>query len=221
MQSEDRDFHAVVFDLDGTLLDTLQDIAVAANATLAELGEPELDLQTYRGLVGEGVVSLLRRALGTGEADTAELSRAVERLEYHYGLNWNPHTRPYAGIPQLLDALVARRLPLAVLSNKPHGFTTLCVEHLLSDWRFQAVLGARDGLPRKPDPTGLHQILAQLQVQADRVLYLGDTAIDMQTAAAAGCYPVGVSWGFRSNEELQAGGARSLISSPDQLLEML
>ena len=94
MQSEDRDFHAVVFDLDGTLLDTLQDIAVAANATLAELGEPELDLQTYRGLVGEGVVSLLRRALGTGEADTAELSRAVERLEYHYGLNWNRHTRP-------------------------------------------------------------------------------------------------------------------------------
>jgi phosphoglycolate phosphatase len=221
MGNQDRDFQAVVFDLDGTLLDTLQDIAVSANATLVELGEPELDLQTYRGLVGEGVVSLLRRALGVGRLDSDELTRAVARLEYHYGLNWNRHTRPYAGIPGLLDALVARQLPLAVLSNKPHEFTTLCVEQLLPDWRFQVVLGAREGLPRKPDPTGLHQVLGQLQVQADRVLYLGDTAIDMQTAAAAGCFPVGVSWGFRSDDELRAGGARRLISIPDQLLEML
>ena len=221
MENQDRDFRAVVFDLDGTLLDTLQDIAVAANATLVELGEPELDLHAYRGLVGEGVVSLLRRALGVGKLDSEELSQAVARLEYHYGLNWNRHTRPYAGIPQLLDALVARQLPIAVLSNKPHGFTALCVEQLLADWRFQVVLGAREGLPRKPDPAGLLQILVQMRVQAARVLYLGDTAIDMQTAVAAGCYPVGVSWGFRSDEELREGGARRVIARPDQLLEML
>jgi phosphoglycolate phosphatase len=215
----DSQFRAVVFDLDGTLLDTLEDIAVASNATLAELGEPQLELEAYRTLVGEGVVSLLRRALG--EADPDRLAAAVARLEYHYGLNWSRSTRPYPGIPELLDALVQRELPMAVLSNKPHGFTTLCVERLLSPWRFKAVLGAGEGLPRKPDPAGLFQVLRQLNVRAENVLYLGDTAIDMHTAVAAGCYPVGVAWGFRSVDELRQGGARRIIASPGELLGML
>jgi phosphoglycolate phosphatase len=219
MITPDTKFAAVVFDLDGTLLDTLEDIAVAANATLAELGEPELEVEAYRGLVGEGVVSLLKRALG--ETDPGRLAGAVARLEFHYGLTWNRHTRPYSGIPELLDALAARQLPMAVLSNKPHGFTALCVEQLLSAWRFHAILGAREGLPRKPDPQGLFQVLGQMAVRPEQVLYLGDTAIDMRTAVAAGCYPVGVSWGFRSDEELVEGGARTVIARPGQLLDLL
>lgn len=214
-------YRAVVFDLDGTLLDTLEDIATAANATLAELGEPELELQAYRELVGEGVLSLLERAVRQDSQARLDLAQAVQRLEHHYGQCWNRRTRPYRGIPELLDALATRKLPTAVLSNKPQGFTTLCVEQLLSAWRFEMVLGAREGRPRKPDPSGLMEVLEVLGVKPWQVLYLGDTAIDMQTAVAAGCYPVGVSWGFRSHEELLAGGALSVISHPEQLLEML
>lgn len=214
-------YRAVVFDLDGTLLDTLEDIATAANATLAELGEPELELQAYRELVGEGVMSLLERAVGRDGGSHHDLARAVLRLEHHYGRCWNQRTRPYPGIPELLDALARRKLSTAVLSNKPHAFTTLCVEQLLAPWRFEMVLGAREGRPRKPDPAGLLEVLDGLRVKPGEVLYLGDTAIDMHTAVAAGCYPVGVSWGFRSHEELVAGGALRVISQPGQLLEML
>jgi phosphoglycolate phosphatase len=214
-------YRAVVFDLDGTLLDTLEDIATAANATLAELGEPELELQAYRELVGEGVLSLLERAVRRESAGRHNLAQAVQRLEHHYGQCWNQRTRPYRGIPELLNALEGMKLPTAVLSNKPHGFTTLCVEQLLAQWRFEMVLGAQEGRPRKPDPSGLLEVLEGLKVKPWQVLYLGDTAIDMQTAVAAGCYPVGVSWGFRSHEELLAGGALSVISHPEQLLEML
>lgn len=222
MEAENTgNYQAVVFDLDGTLLDTLEDIATAANATLAELGEPELELQAYRELVGEGVLSLLERAVRQDGRDRHDLPSAVARLEHHYGQCWNRRTRPYRGIPELLDALAQRKLATAVLSNKPHGFTTLCVEQLLAPWRFEMVLGAREGRPRKPDPSGLLEVLETLEVKPWQVLYLGDTAIDMQTAVAAGCYPVGVSWGFRSHEELLAGGALSVISRPEQLLDML
>lgn len=214
-------YRAVVFDLDGTLLDTLEDIATAANATLAELGEPQLELQAYRELVGEGVMSLLERAVRRDSHPRHDLARAVQRLEHHYGQSWNQRTRPYDGIPELLDALQRLKVPTAVLSNKPHGFTSLCVEQLLSAWRFDMVLGAREGRPRKPDPSGLFEVVEALAVQPGQVLYLGDTAIDMQTAVAAGCYPVGVSWGFRSHEELLAGGALRVISHPEQLLDML
>lgn len=214
-------FDAVVFDLDGTLLDTLADIAAASNETLVEMGHLPLPLDAYRELVGEGVLSLIRRALGPGEADPGQLAAAVARLEHHYARHWNRQTRPYPGIPGLLDALAERALPMAVLSNKPHGFTTLCVDQLLSRWRFQVVLGATEGLARKPDPAGLHRVLAQLQVSAPGTLFLGDTAIDMQTAVAAGCVPIGVSWGFRSHRELLDAGAREVISSPAQLLDMI
>lgn len=214
-------YRAVVFDLDGTLLDTLEDIATAANATLAELGEPELELQAYRELVGEGVMSLLERAVRQDDRGRHDLAQAVLRLEHHYGQCWNRRTRPYRGIPELLDALEQRKLATAVLSNKPHDFTVLCVEQLLAPWRFEMVLGAQQGRPRKPDPSGLLEVLEALKVKPWQVLYLGDTAIDMRTAVAAGCYPVGVSWGFRSHEELLAGGALSVISRPEQLIDML
>jgi phosphoglycolate phosphatase len=122
---------------------------------------------------------------------------------------------------QLLDALQDRGVPMAVLSNKPHEFTCLCVERLLSRWKFGAVLGAVEGMPRKPDPAGLLRVLEQLDLQPGRTLYLGDTAIDMKTALGGGCYPVGALWGFRDASELRDAGARTLIAEPGELLALM
>jgi len=211
----------VVFDLDGTLLDTLQDIALAANAALQELGEPALQLSDYKMLVGEGVHSLMRRALAPRGPDEELVQRGVRCFERHYQRVWDRNTRPYAGMDQLLDTLQDRGVPMAVLSNKPHEFTCLCVERLLSRWKFGAVLGAVEGMPRKPDPAGLKRVLEQLDLQPGRTLYLGDTAIDMQTALGGGCYPVGALWGFRDASELRDAGARTLIAEPGELLALM
>ncbi|MCR4411808.1 MAG: HAD-IA family hydrolase, partial [Thermoguttaceae bacterium] len=127
----------------------------------------------------------------------------------------------YEGIPELLDALVARRLPMAVLSNKPQEFTRLCVERLLPRWRFATVVGAGAALPRKPDPTGALCIASEFGVSAERILYLGDTNTDMQTAVAAGMYPVGALWGFRTRDELLASGARALVERPADVLRLI
>ena len=211
----------VVFDLDGTLLDTLEDIGLAANQALQELGEPPLPQEAYKGLVGEGVVSLMRRALAPSGPDEARVRQGVEAFERHYRQFWDRNTRPYPGMEALLDELQRRAIPMAVLSNKPHAFTCLCVERLLAPWRFVAVLGAGAGLARKPDPAGLRQVLSSMGLAPSRVLYLGDTAIDMQTATRGGCYPVGVLWGFREARELRDAGARLLISAPGEVLALL
>lgn len=211
----------VVFDLDGTLLDTLQDIALAANAALQELGQPALPLADYKMLVGEGVQSLMRRALAPCGPGKAMIERGARCFERHYQRFWDQNTRPYPGMAGLLDALQDRQVPMAVLSNKPHEFTCLCVERLLANWQFGAVLGAVQGMPRKPDPAGLFKVMKQLGLQPDRTFYLGDTAIDMQTALGGGCFPVGALWGFRDAWELRQAGARILIEQPGELLELM
>ena len=138
-----------------------------------------------------------------------------------YERNWNVKTRPYPGIPELLDALSAHGLKMAVLSNKPHDFTLKSVEGLLPAWRFDAVIGERPPIPRKPDPSSALEIANRLGVEPARFLYLGDTATDMKTANAAGMFAVGALWGFRDAEELIAGGAVKLIAKPAELLELL
>jgi len=211
-------FQATVFDLDGTLLDTLADIAHSANRVLESHGYPVQPVDDYRQFVGEGVVMLFRRALPAGERDPEVVTQCVEAFREDYGRNWNVETRPYEGIPELLDALTARGVKMAVLSNKPDWHTRCCVDEYLSDWRFEAVLGQREGVPRKPDPAAAREIAELMEVPAERTLYLGDTATDMQTALAAAMYPVGVAWGFRPVEELRLGGAEIIIQRPMELV---
>ena len=127
----------------------------------------------------------------------------------------------YKDIPELLDILTARRQKLTILSNKPHEFTLLTVEHLLPDCKFEMVLGQREGVPRKPNPAGMLEICRQLGLPAEVFLYLGDTATDMKTAVAAGCFPVGVLWGFRPEEELRDNGARAIVKKPLDVLDLL
>ncbi len=212
---------AVLFDLDGTLLDTLDDLADSANAALRRLGLPQHPVASFKQFIGDGVETLVRRALPPERHDPQTLVRCAELLREEYGRRWADKTRPYEGIPELLDALAARRLPLAVLSNKPQEFTRLCVERLLPRWRFDAVVGAGGALPRKPDPKGALHIASALGISAERILYLGDTNTDMQTAVAAGMYPVGALWGFRTRDELLASGARALAERPADVLSWI
>jgi phosphoglycolate phosphatase len=214
-------FSAIIFDLDGTLLDTLADIANAANSVLLQHGFAAQPLDNYRHFVGEGVRILFRRALPERYRKDEVVEACALAFREAYSRLWNVHTRPYAGITDLLAALRACQLRLTVLSNKPDMFTRRCVAEYFPDDEFQVVIGQRDGVPQKPDPVGAREIAKLLSIPADRFLLLGDTAVDMQTARAAGMYPVGALWGFRPLEELQAGGAETVIRRPAELLDVL
>jgi phosphoglycolate phosphatase len=214
-------FSAVLFDLDGTLLDTLADIAHSANDALEELGFPTHEIGAYRLFVGEGLRMLFRYALPAEARTEAIIDRCAEAFRGAYSRQWNIRTRPYDGVTQLLDALTERNVRMAVLSNKPDLFTKRCVDEYLPQYQFQMVLGHRDGIPRKPDPTAAKQIINALGVPPEQVVYLGDSAIDMKTALAVGAYPVGALWGFRSLDELRENGAQAVISRPMELLDLL
>ena len=211
---------AVLFDLDGTLLDTLADLADSTNRALRRFGFAVHPVEAYKTLVGDGAEMLVRRAAGAGISD--ELAgRILAGMREEYAKRWAEKTRPYEGVGEMLDALAQRHVPMAVLSNKPYEFTRLCVAELLPHWRFAAVRGADANTPLKPDPTAALEIAGQFGVDPGEFLYVGDTDTDMKTACAAGMFPVGVTWGFRSAEELKATGAASLIDRPVQLLDLL
>ena len=213
---------AVLFDLDGTLLDTLGDIAGAANAALALEAMPIHPAASYRQFIGDGVAMLFRRALPPDrDHDDARIDRCVAHFHATYAAAWNVSTQPYPGIPDLLDALRARDLPLAILSNKPDEFTQLCTRAYLGRWSWAAVVGQRDDVPRKPDPTSALIIARHLGLSPAAIVYVGDSSVDMRTARASGMTAVGVSWGFRSVEELRATGASAIIDHPGELLALL
>jgi phosphoglycolate phosphatase len=210
-------FDAVIFDLDGTLLDTLADIGNAANDVLLEMGEPTHPLDSYRTMVGDGVSTLFLRALPRCNSDPSLHQKCILAFERHYATRWNQSTAPYAGIADLLDWLVEHATPIAVLSNKPQAFTQKCVDEFLPRWRFEIVLGASDRFPKKPDPASARFVIEQLQTTPRKTLYVGDTNTDMWTAKGAGCWPVGVTWGFRSRAELIESGAQTIIDHPSDL----
>ncbi len=214
------EYAAVMFDLDGTLLDTIKDIADSMNAVLERRGLPGHPAERYKSFVGDGVETLVRRALPADRRHHRVLAECVEEVVREYAARWDRKTRPYPGVPEMLDALEARGFKLAVLSNKPEEATRLCVERFFGGNRFQAVRGARPGLPRKPDPAGALEIAADLDVEPARWLYLGDTDTDMLTARRAGMVPVGAAWGFRGERELAESGARWIVSHPRELLSV-
>ena len=214
-------YEAILFDLDGTLLDTLEDLATAANRALGTLGLPAHPTDAYRVFVGDGLRTLAERILPGEQRSAAQLDALVAAFEREYSRTWNERTAPYAGVPEMLDRLTAGGYRLSVLSNKPDAFTRLCVEQLLPHWTFAPLYGQRPGVPKKPDPAAALAIAAELGLDPAEVLYLGDTATDMYTARAAGMAAVGVLWGFRSADELRAAGARHLITHPGELPPLL
>jgi phosphoglycolate phosphatase len=215
-------YDAVIFDLDGTLLDTLDDLADSANAVLAREGFAMHEVFAYRHFVGDGVVELMRRALPEDRrSDEVLLERVVSGMREEYAGRWDVKTQPYPGVAELLGELAGRGMKTAVLSNKPHDFTLLCVEKLLSGWRFDAVQGVADGVPPKPDPAGGTRVMEAMGVAPDRCLYVGDTDTDMHTARALGLASAGVTWGFRDEPELRQAGATYIIHHPLEAIVLL
>ena len=209
---------AVLFDLDGTLADTLVDIADSMNQVFAAHGLPTYSHLAYRRHVGEGVVRLVARLAPSA-------THLVDQLVVEFGSAYADrllhNTLPYPGIPELVSALRERSIPMAVLSNKPEWATQKIVSSLFPAVRFAAVVGFREEVPRKPDPTSALAIARQIGAPPPACALIGDTAIDMKTAAAAGMVPVGVTWGFRDRAELVDAGAAVLLETPAQFLDLL
>ena len=214
-------FKAVVFDLDGTLLDTLDDLADSMNHVLESNGFPIHDIDEYRYFVGNGLRNLATKALPPEHRNTETIDSAFNNMLKEYHKRWADKTIPYTGIPELLDQLTAKGIKLAILSNKEHGLTLKVVEKFLSKWKFEAVFGERIGIPRKPDPAAALEIIKILNIPAHDIIYLGDSGTDMQTATNSGMYAVGALWGFREAEELINSGAKRVIDTPGELLSEL
>lgn len=214
-------FAAVLFDLDGTLLDTIEDLTDSMNAALARLGFESRSVEQCKYFVGDGVRKFAERALPEAARDDETIDRLVEHMLQEYSSRWSNKTRPYEGIPEMLGELARRRMVLAVLSNKPDDMTRRMVQAMLPGAPFAEVRGATDGVAKKPDPTAALSIARSLETYPERFLYVGDTGTDMQTAVAAGMSPVGVLWGFRKADELTGNGAETLVSHPSDLVNLL
>jgi len=216
-----ENYKAIIFDLDGTLLNTLDDLADANNAALRKLGFPEHPVEDYRYFIGNGVRVLLERTLPENSCDDATVEKGVAMMKQEYDRCWDNKTRPYDGVPELLDELVRMGVRMAVLSNKPHAYTRTIVDKLLAGWEFEEVWGVSETVAPKPDPAGVLRLIETMGLGADEFLYVGDTGTDMETARLAGLPAVGVLWGFRDAEELLENGANVLIERPGDILGLL
>ena len=214
-------FPALIFDLDGTLLDTLHDIGTSCNRVLEARGFPTHQIESYRMLIGDGAPECVRQALPADRRSEALIKECVEAYFEEYERSWNVSTRLFSGIPELLDDVADRGVGLAVLSNKSQSATERCVNDLLGRWTFTPVIGEHPARPRKPDPAGALEIAESLAVSPGECLFIGDTEVDVRTANAAGMFPLGVLWGYRTAEELQAAGARAMVREPSEILRLM
>lgn len=219
-------FRAVLFDLDGTLLDTLEDIALTMNFVFGRRGYPPFSLAECRLLVGEGMESLVRRAVRARRADRPAdesdetIAAIVDEFRVEYENAWRAHSRPYPGVPGLLEGLRVRGVRTAVLSNKVHPVTVEMTRDLLP-FDFDVVRGSLPGVPYKPNPAAAFDIAAEMGLRPAEFAFVGDTRVDMETARSAGMLPVGVLWGFRDAKELASSGAAALLATPADLLRVL
>ncbi len=219
MQPSSRRFRLCILDLDGTLVDSLADIAEAVNESLHQLGLPPLPIASYRRMVGDGFTTLCRRVLADSRPELAE--RLAELARPRYRLRAVARTQPYPGVRAAVERLRAAGLTLAVLSNKPHEITLRVVSALWPANTFARVVGCERDELRKPNPANLLDIAHELGCPLDETCLVGDTATDIETARRAGVSMVSVTWGFRDRAELEAAGASRLIDHADELASAL
>lgn len=208
-------YKAVVFDLDGTLLYTLEDLYLATNHALKQMGLPPRSLEEVRSYVGNGYRQLFRLACPEGTPDEVQ-EQALAIFNEYYLAHDEDHTAPYPGIPELLDRLAARGMPLAVVSNKGDVAVRDLMDSIFPG-AFAAVAGEREGIRRKPAPDTVHAVLDKLGLEADDIVYVGDSEVDLATAANVGCDCIAVTWGYRSVEQLLEAGATVLADTCDEV----
>lgn len=211
----------VIFDLDGTLLNTIADLAAATNQALQHYGYPTHEVEAYRFFVGNGINKLFERALPETERTEENILKIRSRFVPYYDTHNADLSRPYPGIPELLRTLQQKGIKIAVASNKYQAATRKLIAHYFPEINFVEVLGQREGTPAKPDPCIVHDIIAKAGVKQEEALYVGDSNVDMQTAHNAGVTAVGVAWGFRPRTELEALHPAHIIENAKELLSFL
>ncbi len=207
----------VIFDLDGTLIDTIADLAASTNYALVANGFPTHPTDSYRFFVGNGINKLFERALPEGEKTEANILRIRKAFLPHYALHNTEQSRPYPGIPELLEQLHDAGILLAVASNKYHEGTVKLIDHYFATIPFVKVLGQREGIPPKPHPAIVDEIRQSVGMAAANILYVGDSGVDMQTAINAGVSACGVTWGFRPPSELEAFQPNFMTNKPEDI----
>ena len=209
----------MIFDLDGTLLDTIRDLAEATNHVLAAHGYPTHSTEAYHYFVGNGVRTLISRSLPEQARTPERIEQFKEEQVAYYHEHMYDHTRPFPGMQQVLAALQGRGIKLAVVSNKVDEAVQQMICDFFPEIRFEHICGQRDGIPHKPDPTMVNLVIAEAGVSKAEVLYFGDSDVDMQTAHNAGVKGIGVLWGYRTKEELQSAGAYAVLDKVEDLLD--
>ena len=211
----------ILFDLDGTLLNTIDDLADAANWVCTQHGWPTFPVETYKHFVGNGIPKLVER-FSPAEARTPEqLAATLAEFSARYDAHKEDKTAPYPGIPELLAALKAEGIQTAVFSNKADAFCGKIIEHYFGPGSFSLVRGSRPGVPTKPDPAGVYSLMADLGAAPESTLFVGDSDVDILTGHNAGLPALGVLWGFRGEAELTAAGADALAAKPEDILAYL
>jgi len=210
---------AALFDLDGTLADTIEDLGGAFNQVLESHGYPTFPIERYKTMVGNGFLALTKKALPPEAAADEALAEAINaEAEELYSKHFLDLTRPFPGIPELLKVLNKKGILLAVLSNKPDRMVKTIVRSLFPDNDFFVTDGNKPSLPHKPDPTAALSIAAEAGIPVQDWCFVGDSGVDMKTGRAAGMLPLGAAWGYRSRDELTSGGAAALLEAPLDLL---
>lgn len=209
----------VIFDLDGTLLDSIEDIASSMNKVLESLQLPTHKIEDYKHFVGGGVDILVENALSNQSKEIKD--EVTKRFKIEYDGKLHSKTLPYNGIYELLDELKKLDINLAVLSNKPHEFTVSYVNHFFKNYNFKEIHGQKKDVPKKPDPKAALDIVKCLDSSCENTYFIGDTKIDMQTAKSANMTAIGVLWGFRDEKELRDFGADFIVSNPLEILKII
>ena len=212
-------FDALVFDLDGTLVDTLEDLGASMNAALAEFGLPQWPMADYRFMVGNGMRKLTERAVGE-KADPERIEALLQRFLQIYDRDCLVCSRPYEGMQETVAALRRQGLCLLVVTNKAEAQAVKIVTQLFPGM-FEGIYGNMPGRPTKPDPCFTLEVLTQRNIKPGRALFIGDSNVDIETAYAAGMRSAGAIWGFRGEKELRAAGADFLMAHPADLLEIV
>lgn len=210
---------AVIFDLDGTLANTLNDLADATNFAISHFDVPAHETEEYKYFVGNGVVKLIERALPEDKRTPEIIAAAKLKFFEYYNLHYMDKTCAYAGIPEMLGALAEKGIKMAVVTNKPEPNAIEVVNKLFGNV-FSFVCGQKEGIPTKPDPTLTLMVLEKLGVKPEQALFVGDSGVDMAVGVNSGTIPVGVLWGFRAADELLEHGAKHLIENPYELIEL-
>jgi phosphoglycolate phosphatase len=214
----DKKYKAIIFDLDGTLINSIPDIADSMNKVLSGYGYPQYTYNQYKYFVGNGIRRLVERCVPPEHSTPENVENVYKTMVEVYGSNCVNKTCVYDGIYELLDGLSAKRVKKAILSNKTDSITQKICDKLFYNNHFEIILGATDSFPKKPNPRSALFVAESLSVSPDAVFYLGDTSIDMETACAAGFFQAGASWGFRPSEELISFGAKFIANSPRDCL---